>query len=251
MMDFSYRSAATGVHRIRGKFTRPHEKQAMRVVVSVLDFPEPGRTAATGLALSDIVYADMLGEGKPADARGDSQNSDPARTRAEINKRRSDIGRALARAAAEEVVKQLDDGTIDGLVHTIMRDNAEWLAQFRHRSCEFQRKGARAPICTVARDEGETHVSQAECEACPLPEYWARCRYLTEIQTYREQAEKQRRNLRCQARCARGQAITSPKLCRPGGLTCFSWGLFTRSKSGLVVPTEEAPLRRVPGGPRK
>jgi len=227
-MDFSYRSAATGVHRIRGKFTRPHEKQAMRVIVSVLDFPEPGRTAATGLALSEMVFADMGGA-----------------------EHRLDVGRALARAAAEEVVKQLDDGTIDGLVHTIMRDNADWLAQFRHRSCEFQRKGGRSLICTVARDQGESHVSEAECEVCPLPEYWARCRYVTEVQTHREPAEKQRRDLRCQAKCARGQAISSPKLCRPGGLACFSWGLFTRSKAGLVVPTEEAPLRRVPGGPRK
>ncbi|UCH36522.1 MAG: hypothetical protein JSV65_09260 [Armatimonadota bacterium] len=226
MMDFSYRSPTTGVHRIRGKFTRPHEKQAMRIVVSVLDFPEPGKTAATGLALSEMVYADQGG-----------------------SEHKASIGRSLARAAADEVVRQLDDGDVDNLVHPILRKDAEWLDDFRRRACEFQRKGARALICTVARDPQESHVAEAECEHCPLPEYWERCRHLVEVQTYRETAEKQRRDLRCAAKCARGETIGSPGMCRPGGRACFAWGLFTRAKSGLVVPMEEMPLRRVPGGP--
>jgi hypothetical protein len=228
MMDFSYRSTALGVHRIRGKFTPPHDKQVMRIVVSVLDFPEPGKTSATGLALSEMVYADLGG-----------------------NEHKAGIGRALARAAADEVVKQLEEGSIDNLVHPILRKEAEWFEEFRHRACEYQRKGGRALICTVSRDLQEAHVMQAECEHCPLPEYWERCRYVTEVQTHREQAEKQRRDLHCTAKCARGHALKTPSMCRPGGRDCFAWGLFTRAKSGLVVPTEEAPLRRVPGGPRK
>jgi len=228
MMDFSYRSTGTGVHRIRGSFKPPGEKQALRIVVRVLDFPEPGRTSATGLALSEMVYQDLGGK-----------------------EHRSGIGRALARAAADEVVRQLDDGAVDGLVHPILRKDAEWLEAFRHRGCEHQRKGGRSLICTVARDPQESHVVPAECEHCPLPEYWERCRHLAEVQTYREAAEKQRRDLRCAAKCARAQPIANPAMCRPGGRPCFSWGLFTRAKSGLVVPTEELPLRRVPGGPRK
>ena len=228
MMDFSYRSTATGVHRIRGSFKTPGDKQALRIVVRVLDFPEPGHASATGLALSDMVYEDMGGK-----------------------EHRSAIGRALARAAAEEVVRQLDEGAVDGLVHPILRKDAEWLAGFRHRACEFQRPGGRALICTVARDPQESHVVTAECEHCPLPEFWERCRHLTEVQTYRHAAEKQRRDLRCSATCARGQPMANAAMCRPGGRPCYTWGLFTRSKAGLVVPTEELPLRRVPGGPRK
>lgn len=225
-MDFSYRSTGSGLHRVRGKFTPPREKQALRIVVSVLDFPEPGQRAATGLALSETVYADMGGD-----------------------QRKASIGRALARAAADQALEQLDEGALDGLVHPILRKDAEWLGGFLHRGCEFQRKGARALSCTAARDPEESHVTEAECERCSLPEYWERCRHVTEVQTYRETVEKQRRDLRCAARCARGKPISTPAMCRPGGRPCFAWGLFVRSKSGLIVPTEEIPLRRVPGGP--
>lgn len=228
MMDFAYRSPGIGMHRIRGKFTPPRDKQAMRVVVSVLDFPEPGTTSATGLALSEMVYQDMG-----------------------AREQQLSIGRALVRAAADNVVRQLEEGKVDNLVHPILRKDAQWLEGFRHRACDYQRKGGRALICTIARDPQEAHVAAAECERCPLPEYWERCRYLTETQTHRETVEKHRRDLHCSAKCARGQPISSPERCRPGGRPCFGWGLFMRAKSGLVVPTEEEPLRRVPGGPRK
>ena len=228
MIDFAYRSTTAGVHRIRGKFTQPGERQKLRVVVRVLDFPEPGKTAATGLALSEMVYADMGGD-----------------------EQKLSIGRTLLRAAADEAIKQLEEGALDNLVHPILRKDAEWLAGFRHRTCEYQRKGGRALICSVSRDQDDAHVQEIECERCPLPEYWERCRYLTEVQTSRHTVEKQRQDLRCAARCARGQPITSPDRCSPGDYPCFTWGLFMRAKSGLVVPTEEAPLRRVPGGPRK
>jgi hypothetical protein len=226
MMDFSYRSPNTGVHRIRGKFTPRHDKQAMRIVVSVLDFPEPGNTSATGLALSQSVYEDLGGDN-----------------------RKAAIGRTLARAAADQALDQLDEGALDGLVHPILRKDADWLEGFRYRTCEYQRKGGRALICSVGRDAQESHVTTADCEHCALPEFWERCRFVTEVQTYREAAEKQRRDLRWAARCARGQAIASPSMCRPGGRPCFTWGFFTRAKSGILVATEEEPLRRVPGGP--
>jgi hypothetical protein len=226
MMDFSYRSSEGEVHRIRGKFTPPHVKQVLRIIVSVLDFPEPGRVSATGLALSESVYHDLGGA-----------------------ERKAAIGRALARAAADQAIDQLDEDSLDGLVHPILRRDAPWLEGFRHRACEYQRKGARALICSVARDPQETHVTTAECELCSLPEYWERCRHLAEVQIHRETVEKQRRDLRCAAKCARGEAITSPVMCRPGGRPCFAWGHFTRAKSGIIVTTEEVPLRRVPGGP--
>lgn len=225
MMDFAYRSTGR-LHRIRGRFAPPRDKQALRIIVSVLDFPEAGRTAATGLALAQTVYADLGG-----------------------NERKATIGRILARAAADRVTRQLDDGAVDGLVHPILRKDMQWLEAFQRRPCEYQRKGARSLICSIARDPQESHVTEAECDRCPLPEYWERCRRLTEVQTYRETVEKQRRDLRCTARCARGEALTSPAMCRPGGRPCFTWGLFTRARSGLIVPTEEIPLRRVPGGP--
>jgi hypothetical protein len=226
MMDFSYRSPNTGVHRIRGKFTPRHDKQAMRIVVSVLDFPEPGKTSATGLALSQSVYEDLGGD-----------------------KRKAANGRTLARAAADQALELLDEGALDGLVHPILRKDADWLAGFRYRSCEYQRQGGRALICSVARDPQESHVTTAECEDCALPEFWARCRFVTEVQTSRQTVQKQRRDLHCAARCARGHAITGPAMCSPGGRACFTWGFFTRAKSGILVATEEEPLRRVPGGP--
>jgi hypothetical protein len=225
-MDFSYNSPHSGIHRIRGKFTAPRPGQKMRIVVSVLDFPEPGKVSATGLGLSDAVYANLGGA-----------------------ERKAGIGRALARAAADQALEQLDEGALDGLVHPVTRKDAEWLEEFRHRTCEYQRKGARALISSVARDPRESHVTAPECEQCPLPEYWERCRFLTDVQTHREAADKQRRDLRCAAKCARGEAISNPAMCRPGGRQCFTWGLFTRGRSGVLVVTEETPLRRVPGGP--
>lgn len=226
MMDFAYQSATSGVHRIRGRFTPPHQKQVLRIVVAVLDFPEAGRTSATGLALSETAYVELGGE-----------------------KRKANIARMLARAAVNQALEQLDEGALDGLEHPILARDTESLESFRHRACEYQRKGTRAMVCSVARDPHETHVTVAECEQCPLPEYWERCRYLAAVQTHRETTVKQRRDLRCTAQCACGQAITSPAMCRPGGRPCFRWGLFTRAKSGIIVTTEETPLRRVPGGP--